>query len=79
MQRTCTVKLLDQVNCVFTGLHPDHIGFFYEEYAAYAPNYYFNPKFKLGSWDGKIRYFHKTGKTYVNLLPEILQSQRTRL
>lgn len=72
MQRTVTVKLLDQVNCVFTGLSPDHVGYFYEEFAAFAPNYYFNPKFKLGSWDGKIRYFHKTGKTYINLLDDIL-------
>lgn len=70
--RTCTIKILDEVNCVFVGLHPDHIGYFYEEYAVFAPNYYFNPKFKLGNWDGKIRFFHKTGKTYVNLLEEII-------
>lgn len=70
--RLCTIKILDEVNCVFVGLHPDHIGYFYEEYAAFAPNYYFNPKFKLGSWDGKIRYFHKTGKTHVHLLDEII-------
>jgi len=72
MQRTCTLRILDEVNCVFTGLHPDHVGFFYEEYARFANNYFFNPKFKLGSWDGKIRYFHKTGKTYVYLLDDIL-------
>lgn len=72
MKKTCTIRILDEVNCVFTNLHPDHIGYFYEEYAFFAPNYFFNPKFKLGSWDGKIRYFHKTGKTYVNLLDEII-------
>lgn len=70
--RTCTIKILDEVNCVFVGLHPDHVGYFYEEYAVFAPNYFFNPKYKLGSWDGKIRYFHKTGKTYVNLLEEVI-------
>ena len=70
--RLCTIKILDHVNCVLVGLHPDHLGYLYEEFAAFAPNYFFNPKFKLGSWDGKIRYFHKTGKTYVNLLPEIV-------
>ena len=71
-KRTCTIKILDEVNCVFVGLHQDHVGYFYEEHAVSAPNYYFNPKFKLGTWDGKIRYFHKTGKTYVNLLEEII-------
>lgn len=70
--RTCRIKILDEVYCVFVGLHPDHVGYFYEEYAAHAPNYFFNPKFKLGQWDGKIRYFHKTGKTYVKLLDEII-------
>lgn len=38
----------------------------------FAANYFFNPKFKLRRWDGKIRYFHKTGKTFVKLLDEII-------
>lgn len=70
--RKCTVKLLDEVNCVFIGLHPDHVGALYDKYAAHANNYFFNPKFKLGSWDGKIRYFFKTGKTFIFLLDDIL-------
>lgn len=70
--RKCTIRIVDEVNCIFIGLHPDHIGYFYDKYGIHAPNYFFNPKFTLGSWDGKIRYFHKTGKTYVNLLDEII-------
>lgn len=72
MIKKVTLRILDQVNCVFTGISPDHTSYFFEEYAAFVPNHFFNPKFKLGSWDGKIRYFHKTGKTYVNLLDDIL-------
>lgn len=68
----CKLTILDNANCIFSGLIPDHLRYMYEEYAVYAPNYRFNPKFKLGSWDGKIRYFHKSGKTFVNLLPEML-------
>ncbi len=71
-QRSCTLKILDEVNCVFVGLHPDHVGALYEDFGVFAPNYYFNPKYKLGSWDGKIRFFHKTGKSHVNLLEEII-------
>lgn len=70
--KKCTIRILDEVSCVFVGLHPDHLAYFYEEYARFAPNYFFNPRFKLGPWDGKIRFFHKTGKTYVNLLDDIL-------
>lgn len=70
--RSCSIHLQDEVNCTITGLHPDHVAYLYEHYARFAPNYYFNPKFKLGQWDGRIRYFHKTGKTYINLLDEIV-------
>lgn len=71
-RRTVKIKLLDEVNCAIIGLHPDHVEYFYNYYARKAENYFFNPKFKLGVWDGKIRYFHNTGKTYVYLLPEII-------
>lgn len=53
-------------------LHPDHIELFYNMFARKAPNYFFNPKFKMGAWDGNIRYFSRTGKTHVYLLPEIV-------
>ena len=70
--RKCTLKILDEVNCVFVGLHPDHVGYLYEEFAVFAANYYFNREDKLGAGDGQIRFFHKTGKTYVNLLDDII-------
>jgi len=72
MKKTCTIRILDEVNCVVTNLHPDHVDYFYTAYGVLAPNYFFNPRYKLGSWDGKIRYFHTTGKTSVYLLPEII-------
>jgi superfamily II DNA or RNA helicase len=70
--RTVKVKILDEVNAAVIGLTPDHLGFFHDEYARKAPNFFFNPKYKLGQWDGKIRYFHKNGKTYVYLLDDIV-------
>jgi len=63
---------LDEVNCVFVGLHPDHIIYLYEMYGIFTDSHYFNPKFQLGTWDGKIRFFHKNGKTFVHLLNEII-------
>lgn len=68
----CTIRINDEVNCSVNNLHPDHAGYFFEQYGVHTANYYFNPKYQLGTWDGKIRYFHKTGKTYVNLLDEIV-------
>jgi len=71
-KRTVKVKILDEVNCVLFGLTGDHIEYFYDSFKRRPPNHFFNPKFKLGSWDGYIRYFHKTGKSHVYLLPEIV-------
>ena len=71
-KRTVKVKILDEVNVVLIGLTKDHIEFFYDSFKRRPPNHFFNPKFKLGSWDGYIRYFHKTCKTHVYLLNEII-------
>lgn len=73
-KRSCKVILHDEVNCYVDGLHADHAVYFFEKYGLFAKGYFFNPKFQLGSWDGKIRFFHKTGKTFVNLLDEIIPS-----
>lgn len=66
------VRILDEASMVVVGLRDEHVTYFYEKYGVYAPNYYFNPKFKLGQWDGKIRYFHKTAKTFLYLIDDIL-------
>ena len=72
MNDECKVVLLDEVNCVLYGLQNDHLKYFHNEFAVFAPNYFFSPLFKMGRWDGKNKFFMKTGKTYVNLLPEII-------
>ena len=53
---TVKVKILDEVNCVIIGLRTDHVNYFYEEFGKKAPGFFFNPKFKLGQWDGVIRF-----------------------
>lgn len=68
----CKIRLLDEVTAVIVGLHGDHLEHLYNKYAVQAANYFFNPRYKLGQWDGKIRYFHKTGKTFIYLLEDIL-------
>jgi superfamily II DNA or RNA helicase len=72
MSKVCKIVLIDEVNCACLGLTRDHFAYFYEKYGIHTENYFFSPKFQLGSWDGKIRYFHKTGKTYITLLDEIV-------
>ena len=71
-KKKCVLRILDEVNCIFIGLSKDHIKIFVDAYAAYAKNYYFNPKFKIGAWDGKVKFFFNNGKTFVNLLDGII-------
>lgn len=71
-KKTVIVRLFDEVNCLVTGLHPSDNEVLYNKWGFLTQDYFFNPKFKLGKWDGKIRYFGKTGKTYVRLLDEIV-------
>lgn len=72
MTKQATIRILDEVSVFIHGLEDVHNEHFYNKYGVFAPNYFFNPKFKLGRWDGKIRYYQKTGRTFLYLLDEIL-------
>lgn len=72
MTNTVRVRILNEVSAVVVGLADEHLSYFYDKYGVFAPNYFFNPQFKLRQWDGKIRFFQKTGKTYLYLLDDIL-------
>lgn len=66
------IAILDEVNCVIAGLHPEHIKYFWEEYGVKTENYFFTLAYKLGKWDGKMRFFTETGRTFNFLLNDIL-------
>jgi len=66
------VRIVNEVSAVVLDLADEHMDYLYNKYAVNAPNYFFNPKYKLGQWDGKIRFFHKTGKTFLYLLDDLL-------
>jgi superfamily II DNA or RNA helicase len=72
MSKKAIIKILDEVNCVVMGLETKETNYFKEKYSPLAEGYFFSKKFKLGIWDGKISFFSKAGKTYVQLLDEIV-------
>lgn len=69
----CTIKILDEVNAVVIGLSDKEYRILNDHYSFFAKGYRFVPSYKLGKWDGKINFFSMHGKTYVKLLPEIIQ------
>ena len=74
MAKQVLLTIEDEIRCTFTGLDREHVALFVEAYALFAPNHFFNPQYKLGNWDGRIRYFTWHGQTYVTLIPEIVPS-----
>lgn len=72
MTKKCHLTVKDEVWCYITGLHPSDLEFLWNKFAVFVDGYFFMPSYKLGRWDGKIRFFEKTGKTYYRLLDQIL-------
>jgi superfamily II DNA or RNA helicase len=70
--KKCFLTVKDEVWCYFTGLSPEHIESLWRTFGVHVDGYFFMPTYKLGRWDGKIRFFEKTGKTYVRIIDQIL-------
>jgi superfamily II DNA or RNA helicase len=70
--KTCRITVTDEAWCHVTGLLPSEQEILSNTFAIFVDGYFFMPSYKLGRWDGKIRFFEKTGKTYVRLLDKIV-------
>ena len=66
------IELLDEVNCKIHGLATADRRKFYDKFSYMIPSAYHVPAYKMGRWDGKKHYFAIGGKTYSNLLEEIV-------
>lgn len=77
-KKVATITLLDEVSAVISGLRINDIEHFFEGYGLLTKNHFFDPRFKLGRWDGKIRFFSKGCKTYIQLLPDIIPELNDR-
>ena len=68
----CVLTVKDEVWCYLSGLTPSHIESLHNTFGVHVDGYFFMPAYKMGRWDGKIRFFEKTGKTYLRLIDRIL-------
>jgi hypothetical protein len=68
----CKIIILDEVYCNLIGLSEKTNEMLWNKYGPYVDGHKFMPAFKLGRWDGRIRFYKITGSTYVNLLFEII-------
>ena len=70
--KQATLIINDEVNCRFTGLDVETRRILKKEMGVFMPHAKHTPNYKLGRWDGWIRFFSVGGVTYVNLLEEIM-------
>jgi superfamily II DNA or RNA helicase len=69
---TAKIYLKDEVYCTIVGLsNADNLTLF-NEFAVEIEGAFFHPAVKLGRWDGKVRFFERTGHTYIRLLENIV-------
>jgi superfamily II DNA or RNA helicase len=71
-KRPCRIIINNEVNSVVEGIDPSDSDKLYNQYGIFAAGYFFHPKVKLGIWDGKLRFFSKTGVTLTYLLEELI-------
>lgn len=70
--RSCTIVVLDEVNCKITGLELSTRKKLSSKFKYIDHSKKYTPAVRLGRWDGSIAFFTMGGTTYINLLPEIL-------
>lgn len=69
---TCKINIHDEINATITGIDTMHHKYLEDTFAFMTPGAFFSPKFKLGVWDGKYKFYNMNGRTYTKLLEEIV-------
>jgi superfamily II DNA or RNA helicase len=68
----CKIHVLNEVWSVIHGLKSEHVNVLWKEFGPEVEGARFMPLVVMGRWDGHIRFFEKTGKTYTKILPRII-------
>jgi superfamily II DNA or RNA helicase len=70
--KKCTILIKDEVNVKLDGLDPATRRKCSDKLKFFLPHAYHMPAYKLGRWDGTVRFCDVGGRTYLNLLDDIL-------
>lgn len=70
--KLCKITIRDEVWCHISGLSTFEHESLWNKFGIFKDGYFWSPKYKMGVWDGKIRFYERNGKTYTRLLDQIL-------
>ena len=71
MKKT-VLEIVDEVNCRFHNLDITTRRKLVDEVSFFLPYAFHTPAYKLGRWDGKVRFCDVGARTYINLLDRLL-------
>jgi superfamily II DNA or RNA helicase len=66
------ISMKDEVVCFVTGLASEHQKVLWDKFGILIEGHFFHPAVKLGRWDGRVRFYETTGKTFIRLLDQII-------
>lgn len=72
MKKTCHIWVRDEVYMTVAGIEPSDHQFLWNRFGVEVEGSWYMPARRLGRWDGKIRFYEKTGKVFMRFLPDIL-------
>ena len=70
--KNCIINIKDEVNIRLEGLDPATRRKCSNKLKFFLPHAYHMPAYKLGRWDGTVRFCDVGGRTFLNLLDDIL-------
>lgn len=70
--KTCKIIIKDEVNIKLDGLDPNTRRKCSDKLKFFLPHAYHMPAYKLGRWDGTVRFCDVGGRTYLNLLDDLM-------
>jgi len=68
----CTIVIKDEVNVKLEGLDPSTRRKCSDKLKFFLPHAFHMPAYKLGRWDGTVRFCDVGGRTFLNLLDDVL-------
>lgn len=71
MKKVAHIWVRDEVYMTVSGIEPQDHKFLWDKFGIPVDGHFFMPAYKLGRWDGKIRFFDKSGKVFMRFLPDI--------
>lgn len=72
MAKECILEILDEVNVRFHGLDVSTRRKLVEKLKFFLPHARHTPAFRLGRWDGTVSFCDIGGRTYINLITELI-------